>query len=64
MTIHKEGYQTIAICGFLFVVINLLSFSFLSYYVPWLNWIVFGATLFLFLFIISFFRVPRRKLNH
>ena len=63
MTIHKEGYQTIAICGFLFVVINLLSFSFLSYYVPWLNWIVFGATLFLFLFIISFFRVPRRKLT-
>jgi len=63
MTIHKEGYQTIAICGFLFVVINLLSFSFLSYYVPWLNWIVFGATLFLFLFIISFFRVPRRTLT-
>jgi len=63
MTIHKEGYKTIAICGFLFVFINLLSFSFLSYNVPWLNWIIFAITFFLFLFIISFFRVPKRKLT-
>jgi phosphatidylserine decarboxylase len=63
MTIHKEGYKTIAICGFLFVLINLLSFSFLSYNVPWLNWIVFALTLVFFLFIISFFRVPTRKLT-
>jgi phosphatidylserine decarboxylase len=63
MTIHKEGYRTIAICGLVFGAINLISFYFLSALVPILGWIIFFATLFLFLFIISFFRIPNRALT-
>jgi phosphatidylserine decarboxylase len=63
MTIHKEGYRTIAICGLVFGAINLISFYFLSAFVPILGWIIFFATLFLFLFIISFFRIPNRALT-
>jgi len=63
MTIHKEGYRTIAICGLVFGAINLISFYFLSVLVPILGWIIFFATLFLFLFIISFFRIPNRALT-
>jgi len=63
MTIHKEGYKTIAISAFVFAVINLLSFYFISFYVPWLSWIIFILTLGLLLFLISFFRVPNRKLT-
>jgi phosphatidylserine decarboxylase len=63
MTIHKEGYRTIAICGLIFGAINLISFYFLSALVPIFGWIIFFATLFLFLFIISFFRIPNRALT-
>lgn len=63
MTIHKEGYRTIAICGLVFGAVNLISFYFLSALVPILGWIIFFATLFLFLFIISFFRIPNRALT-
>jgi phosphatidylserine decarboxylase len=63
MTIHKEGYRTIAICGLVFGAINLISFYFLSALIPILGWIIFFATLFLFLFIISFFRIPNRALT-
>lgn len=63
MTIHKEGFRTIAISAIVFVLINLLSFYFISYYSPFLSWIIFIATLFLFLFLVSFFRVPLRTLT-
>ena len=63
MTIHKEGYKTIAISAFVFAAINLLSFYFVSFYLPWLSWIIFFLTLGLLLFLISFFRVPNRKLT-
>lgn len=62
MTIHKEGYKSILISAILFAVINLASFYFISYSIPWLSWLIFVLTLGLLLFIISFFRVPRRKL--
>src|SRR5690242_3918223 len=62
MTIHKEGYKTITITGILFLVINLISFFTISASYPVLTLIVFIATLGLFLFIISFFRVPNRQL--
>lgn len=61
MTIHKEGYPTIAWCTIIFGVINLLSFYFLSFEAPVISAIIFIATLFLLLFIISFFRVPKRQ---
>ena len=63
MTINKEGYKTIAISVFVFALINLASFYFISFQLPWLSWIIFIATLALFLFLVSFFRVPDRKLT-
>ena len=63
MTIHKEGYKIIAISVILFGIINLSFFYFFSYTSPFLVGIVFAATLLLLLFIISFFRIPKRKLT-
>ena len=62
MTIHKEGYKSIVISAILFAIVNLASFYFISFYAAWLSWAIFIITLVLLLFIISFFRVPRRKL--
>jgi phosphatidylserine decarboxylase len=62
MTIHKEGIKTIMITAILFGAINLASFFFLSYHYPWLSWFIFLVTIVVWLFIISFFRVPSRKL--
>lgn len=61
MTIHKEGYKTLAICVFVFAVLNLLSFYYISFHMPWLSWGIFVISLALLLFLISFFRVPARK---
>jgi phosphatidylserine decarboxylase len=63
MTIHKEGYKTIVISAIIFGIINLISFYYLSFYYPWLSWFIFVATFILLLFIISFFRVPSRKVS-
>ncbi|MBI1344004.1 MAG: phosphatidylserine decarboxylase family protein [Terrimonas sp.] len=63
MTIHKEGYTIIAWSTILFGLFNLLSFYFLSFYSPWLSWIIFFATAALLVFVISFFRVPHRQLT-
>lgn len=63
MTIHKEGYTSIAITAIIFGAINLLSFYFFSFKAPAISLIVFILTLGLFLFIISFFRIPKRKLT-
>ena len=62
MRIHKEGYKSIVITGLLFLVINLISFFFISFNYPIFALSIFIVTLVLFLFIISFFRVPDRKL--
>jgi phosphatidylserine decarboxylase len=63
MTIHKEGYKTIAICTILFGVINIVSFYFLSSSLPVISWVIFIGTMGLLLFIISFFRIPNRTLT-
>ncbi len=63
MTIHREGYPSIAIATGAFILINLLSFVFISAHVPILAWLIFFLTLVLVLFIISFFRIPNRKLT-
>jgi phosphatidylserine decarboxylase len=63
MTIHKEGYKTIAVCAIIFAAINLISFYTISFHLPALSWIILIGTLALFLFIISFFRVPARVLS-
>lgn len=63
MKVHKEGYQTIGITTLLFGIINIGSFYFLSHCCPWLTFVIFLTTLFLLLFIISFFRIPNRLLT-
>lgn len=63
MTIHKEGYTSIAWATIIFGVINLLSFYFLSFEQPIISWAIFIVTLILLLFIISFFRIPKRQLT-
>ena len=63
MTIHREGYQTIAITAVLFGIINVASFSFLGDLIPWLAISIFVFTLIVLLFIISFFRMPNRQLT-
>lgn len=60
MTIHREGYTSIGIAALAFGIINLLSFTFISSTLPWLAAALFAVTLFLFLFIVSFFRIPNR----
>jgi phosphatidylserine decarboxylase len=60
MTIHKEGYKSIAIATLIFVILNLLSFFFISASAPLISWIIFVGLLGLLLFIISFFRLPKR----
>jgi phosphatidylserine decarboxylase len=60
MRIHPEGYTSIGIGAIVFAVINLLSFYFLGNHWPWLSWLIFAVTLGVFLFLISFFRVPSR----
>ena len=63
MIIHREGYKTIAITALLFGLFNVISFTFLSASLPWLALALFVITLGLFLFIISFFRIPNRQLT-
>lgn len=63
MTIHREGYTTIALAAMFFVIANLLSFYFLSFDSPAISTIIFIATLGLFIFIVSFFRIPRREMT-
>ncbi len=63
MTIHKEGFKTIAISTIIFGIINVVSFYFLSSSLPIVSLLIFIATLGLLLFLISFFRIPKRELT-
>ncbi|MGN6618910.1 MAG: phosphatidylserine decarboxylase family protein [Ilyomonas sp.] len=61
MKIHKEGYKTIGIAALVFGIITLLIFRFLSEDFPVIASILFVLAFALFLFIISFFRIPHRS---
>src|SRR5574338_756077 len=63
MTIHKEGYKTIAWTVILFGAINILSVYIFSLNAPIVCWIILLITLALLIFMISFFRIPKRKLT-
>jgi phosphatidylserine decarboxylase len=63
MTIHKEGYATIGISLLVFGVINAISIWFLSETLPLLSGLIFLVTAGIWLFLISFFRIPNRKLT-
>jgi phosphatidylserine decarboxylase len=63
MTIHREGYKSIAIGALAFAFINLCSFYFISAHEFWLSGLIFLITLAVLLFLVSFFRVPSRRLS-
>ncbi|MFN3793588.1 MAG: phosphatidylserine decarboxylase family protein [Chitinophagaceae bacterium] len=63
MTIHREGYTSIAIAALIFGIINLTAYAFISESLAWLTISIFVLTLALFLFIVSFFRIPNRTLT-
>ncbi len=60
MNIHKEGYKSIALSALLFGAINVIFFYFFSASMPVVSWVVFFVTLVVLIFIISFFRSPKR----
>jgi phosphatidylserine decarboxylase len=60
MIIHKEGYKSIGIAALVVGLINIASFTFISDRYPTTATIIFWVSIILFLFIVSFFRIPRR----
>jgi phosphatidylserine decarboxylase len=60
MIIHKEGYMSIAISAVVVGIIDLAGFYFLVPQFPVFAGLLFFVTLILFLFIVSFFRIPNR----
>ena len=60
MKIHKEGYQTIVLVAIVAAAIVVLTFLFVLPSYPVLGWITIAAIIGLFLFIVSFFRIPTR----
>ena len=63
MTIHREGYKSIAITTILVGILNLLVFWFWGNTALWLCISFLVITVGLWLFIISFFRIPSRTLT-
>lgn len=63
MTIHREGYKSIALATLVFGVINIALFWFFSASLLWICIAAFIITLFFLLFIVSFFRIPSRTLT-
>ena len=63
MTVHREGYKSIALATIIFIALNMMFFWFFGAYLLWLCIAFFVITLALVLFIVSFFRIPARKLT-
>ena len=63
MTIHHEGYKSIALATLIFGAINLTMFWIFRAQYPWLCYTVLALTFILLLFIVSFFRIPKRTLT-
>lgn len=63
MTIHREGYKSIAVATMIFLILNLLMFWQLGSSLLWLCLVFLVLSLGLVLFIVSFFRIPARKLT-
>ncbi len=61
MKIHKEGYASIIISIIVVAVINLLTLFLIAPRYPILGWLIFFATIGLLIFIVSFFRIPKRE---
>ncbi len=63
MTIHREGYKSIALATIIFIALNILMRWLFAASLPWLCTLFFIATLVLVLFVVSFFRIPARALT-
>jgi phosphatidylserine decarboxylase len=63
MTIHREGYKSIAIATMLFGALNLSFYWFWGASLLWLCTLVFIVSLVFLLLVVSFFRIPSRKLT-
>lgn len=59
MRIHREGFKYIIIATILFAAIGFLSYKFL-FAIPVLFWLLFVVCLLIWLWVISFFRLPNR----
>ena len=59
MTIHKEGYTSIALTLlFIFVVNAFIDYRYAD--ITWLRWLIYVVSLVLFITVLQFFRNPRR----
>ena len=59
MTIHKEGYSTIAVTVlFIFVVNAFIDYRY--YDITWLRWLIYILSALILIIILQFFRSPRR----
>ena len=59
MTIHKEGYTTIALSIlFIFILNAVVDYNYAD--IAWLRWLTYIVSLALFLTVLQFFRNPRR----
>lgn len=63
MTVHREGYKTIALVTLVAGAINILVFWFLGQNMLWLCLALLFISIVFVLFIVSFFRIPSRKLT-
>ena len=63
MTIHREGYKSIALATIIFIALNMIFFWLFGASLLWLCIAFFIITLGLVLFVVSFFRVPARTLT-
>jgi phosphatidylserine decarboxylase len=61
MKIHKEGRGTIVLSAVVAAVLSLASLYFLAPSYPALGWLIVIVLIVLFLFIVSFFRIPNRS---
>ena len=61
MKIHKEGFQTILISTIVTAIIVLLTVLLIMPRFPILGWIIAVGICGLLIFILSFFRIPKRK---
>ncbi|MFN5986311.1 MAG: phosphatidylserine decarboxylase, partial [Chitinophagaceae bacterium] len=62
MTIHREGTATISLVALVIGLLNIANFSYLYPISAIAAWALFAILLGFFLFIVSFFRMPKR--NH
>ena len=63
MTIHREGYKSIALATIIFIALNMMFFWLFGASLLWLCIAFFVITLGLVLFVVSFFRIPARSLT-